>query len=293
MKTPSKDARLDAARPSIQAALRDRGRVLRQRDLDAIFAANRGRWRLAQRIGARSFLNYLIECGDVRRHRLALPHRPESLYTIEDVPVSVLALAAKPRSYLTHASAMGLLELTEQVSKTIYINVEQRPQVSFPDSLTQESIDRAFRNQQRRTTNFTEHDGFRLMYINGRHTGGLGVVSRRLDSGDDVRVTDLDRTLIDIAIRPAYSGGVAEVLEAYRRGLGRTTISSVASMLEAMKLVYPYEQAIGFYLQRAGAADSELAPFRRKPMRFDFYLAHAMRETQYVPEWRLHVPKGL
>jgi len=28
-------------------------------------------------------------------------------------------------------------------------------------------------------------------------------------------------------------------------------------------------------------------------MEFDFYLAHDMKETQYVKEWRLHIPEGI
>jgi len=267
--------------------------VLRQKDIARVFDANKAEWKLPQSVNLTGFMRFLVEEGGVTRIHLPLPHRKETLYTVEDVPLLAVALAAKAKSYLSHFTAMGLHGLTLQESKTIYINIEQRPQAANPLSLTQESIDRAFRNQQRRTTNFVEYDGHRLMYLNGRFTGGLGVVDQRLDSGDMIRVTGLERTLIDAAIRPAYSGGVTEVLAAFRAASKRVSVSKLAEMLAEMHLVYPYEQAIGFYLDRAGFSKEAIAPFRKKPFRFDFYLAHGIRELEHVPEWGLFIPKGL
>lgn len=281
------------ALPRIRDALRSRGRVLRQKDLAGAFDAHKGEWELPRDIHLNEFVRLLIEEGGVTRIHLPLPHRKETLYTVDDVPLLAVAVAAKAKAYLSHFTAMGLHGLTAQESKTIYINIEQRPQASNPASLTQESIDRAFRNQQRRTTNFVEYGGYRLMYLNGRFTGGLGVVDRRLDSGDTIRVTDLERTLIDAGIRPAYSGGVSEVLAAYRAAAGMVSVPKLAEMLSEMRLVYPYEQAIGFYLERAGFSASAIAPFRKNPFRFDFYLAHGIREVEHVPEWRLFIPEGL
>ena len=45
-------------------------------------------------------------------------------------------------------------------------------------------------------------------------TGGMQVEGdRRVGK---IRLTNIERTLIDIAVRPVYSGGVFEVLKAYR-----------------------------------------------------------------------------
>lgn len=285
--------RLELSQSQIIAALRARGRVLRSKDLLQVLNEHREEWKIPRSVGYQKFLRFLMEQVRLRRIDLPLPHRRETLFVLDDVPVLAIALAAKPGGYLTHFTAMGLHELTTQVSKTVYVNVEQRPQPSNPGSLTQESIDRAFRNQQRKTTNVAEHAGLRLMYVNGKHTGRLGVEQRRLDSGDVVEATNLARTLIDIAVRPAYSGGVPEVMQAYRAAVERVSGEEIAEMLSAMRFVYPYEQAVGYYMERAGAPSGSVAMFRRKRFEFDFYLAHGMRETVHVPEWRLFAPKGL
>ncbi len=239
-------------------------------------------------------IHRLLADTQLQEVRLDLPHRAETLYVWGEVSPLALAVSAKPEAYLTHYTAMSLHELTEQVPKTIYVNVEQRPHFPNPDSLTQESIDRAFRNAQRTTTNFVEHEGHRLMFVNGRFTRQLGVIDHRLTTGETVRVTDIERTLIDIAVRPAYSGGVAEVGRAYATGLPRIDIARLAEYLAKMEFVYPYEQVIGYYLERTGVKPDELELFRREPFRFDFYLAHGMRarDTEKVERWRLIVPKG-
>ncbi len=45
-------------------------------------------------------------------------------------------------------------------------------------------------------------------------------------------------------------------------------------------------------MERAGYKSTLLEIFRRFPMEYDFYLANQLGETQYIKEWRLHVPKG-
>ncbi len=287
--------RLTLAKPAIQLLFEASPRhTYRYGDLIRILEQNREAWRLAQSTTAAKFIKYLTDNVNLHTARFELPHRPETVYSWGRLSVQELAVAAKPGAYLTHYSAMSIHELTEQVPKTIYVNVEQRPHYPDPDSLTQESIDRAFRNPQRMTTNIAEHEGHRLVFVNGRFTGQLGVIDHTLATGETVRVTDLERTLIDIAVRPAYSGGVAEVARAYAGALARMDVSRLAEYLKKMAFVYPYEQVVGYYLERAGAKPVDLAPFRKEPFRFDFYLAHGMRprDTELVERWRLFVPKG-
>ena len=106
-----------------------------------------------------------------------------------------------------------------------------------------------------------------------------------------LRFTSLERTLIDIAVRPIYSGGISEVAKAYRFAQERVSVNVLAATLDKLNYVYPYHQAIGFYLERAGYKPTQLDLLRRFPMKFDFYLMHGMKETQYVKDWRLHIPK--
>src|SRR5437870_5518218 len=78
--------------------------------------------------------------------------------------------------------------------------------------LTQESIDRAFRNQQRISNLAYTYSDFQIVVIAGKNTGQLEVGQLDGPAGEKLAVTKLERTLIDSTVRPAYAGGVFHVL---------------------------------------------------------------------------------
>ena len=48
----------------------------------------------------------------------------------------------------------------------------------------------------------------------GTNTGNLGVIETESMNVEKIRVSNVERTLIDISLRPFYSGGVAEIFGA-------------------------------------------------------------------------------
>lgn len=267
--------------------------ILRQKEIGRFLAEHRTEWGLNQSMKLGAFLNYLLKNAPLKRVKLKLPYRPETLFTWGDVSPYQIALGVKAGSYLTHYTAMALHQLTTQVPKTIFVNVEQRPLPAPKDPLVQERIDQAFRRtNQRMTNNVVEFGKFRLAYINGKYTNQLGVIDIEPSPGEKLRVTGLERTLIDIAVRPAYAGGVAEVAAAYENAKSAVSVNTLSALLSQLDYIYPYHQVVGYYLERAGYKESLLSLFESKPMNFDFYLTYGMTETSYSRRWRLHVPKG-
>ena len=100
--------------------------------------------------------------------------------------------------------------------------------------------------------------------------------------------------MVDIAVRPVYSGGVSNVLLAYKQAKGRVSIDGIIKTLVEMDYTYPYHQVVGFYLERAGEYDpksvNRLLDFG---LEYDFYLAHGMHEKVYSEKWRLYYPSDL
>ena len=98
---------------------------------------------------------------------------------------------------------------------------------------------------------------------------------------EKIRVTDIERTLIDVTVRPIYAGGVFEVLK-------------LAATLKKLDYIYPYHQAVGFYLERAGVyRESSISLLKKFGFKYDFYLMHQIKEKEYSKKWRLYFPKGL
>jgi hypothetical protein len=282
-----------------------RDRIHKQRTLEIVLRENRAKWHLSESTGFKEFLEYLMRTRKLRRLEFGFPHRKEVRYTWGDVPIESVLLTLKSGCHFSHFTAMQLHELTEQDPRTIYINHEQQPKPRAPLPLSQERIDLAFARKPRMTRNIARVKGanlrgIRVCLLNGMHTGYLGVEEREVGLRQEhprarLRLTDLERTLIDIAVRPFYAGGVSEVLKAYERAAGRASVNRLAGMLRKLGYVYPYHQAIGFYLDVAGAYKQEaLELFHRGfDYEFDFYLTYGMQDTEYVPRWRIHVPKGL
>jgi hypothetical protein len=107
-------------------------------------------------------------------------------------------------------------------------------------------------------------------------------------------VTNIERTLVDIAVRPAYAGGVYQVLAAYEGARGHASAEKIEAILKNPQYKYPYHQSIGFYMERAGFSEQELSPLKELGLEHDFYLDYGMAKTNidYNDSWRLFHPKG-
>lgn len=269
-------------------------RVFKLREISALLSAERGGWRLAQSTTVDVFIKFLLKSGELKKHAFEFPNRPETLYVWGDVATLEMLQHLKAKSYFSHYTAMRLHGLTEQVPKTVYISHE-RSELSATNAseLDQAAIDAAFRRPARVSNNAVEFGNQRIVLLNSAFTGSEGVISHPAgpSSKELVQVTNIERTLIDAVVRPVYSGGVYEVAKAFEQAKEAVSVNTIGAMLRKLQFGYPYHQAIGFYLERAGYRSSSLDLMRRFPMKFDFYLTHEMAETRYDKTWRLHVPK--
>jgi hypothetical protein len=266
-------------------------RVFSRRDLSTILSQNRNNWHLAQGTTANEFIEFLTQKTQLREVNLksekyVLPPR----YVWGQISPYLLALSIRRAGYLSHATAVSLHSLTDQIPKTIYVNFEQSPK---PQSggLSQESITRAFSNRQRRTNYAFPYQDWQIAILSGKQTGRLGVITTKGPQAETLDTTNLERTLIDITVRPEYAGGVYQVVQAFRSAKQQMSINALIAILKGLDYVYPYHQAIGFYMKKAGYEESRWTRLKQLDFRYDFYLAHDIRDKAYDPEWRLFYPK--
>lgn len=265
-------------------------------DMGRIVTANREFWRFAQTTTTDDLLGFLMDKSHLGAIHLESEHGYRALtryfWRIEPSPFQ-LAVSLRPRSYLSHFSALSLHDLTNQIPKTIYANQEQTPKISRTPQLEQYRIDTAFRNKPRSSKLIYNYKENQLVLLSGKSTGNLGVVERTDPSTHTVPVTNLERTLIDIVVRPQYAGGIHEVCRAYEAARGRASINKLLATLGEMELLYPYHQAIGFLAERAGFRQQPVERLRQFDMEFDFYLVHGMKKMEYSERWKLFYPEGL
>ena len=290
--------RIQIARPDIIRYFDERpSKALHQVDIAGILRQQRAFWRLADSTTTTNFIQFLMESGKLSKFEFPFPkpYKRKTVYAWGDVPFHEVVLGISSKCYFSHYSAVKIHGLTEQTPKTHFINEEQRLGSWLAGKLTQASIDAAFRRPVRFTKRIAETENYRVVFLNGKNTAKLGVVEESFSGSEGerfgrLRVTNLERTLIDIAVRPAYSGGVSEILKAYASARDRVSVNRMLAMLKKLSFIYPYHQVIGFYLERAGFRSSSLDLVRRIPMEFDFYLEHDLKEKDYVVDWRLFTP---
>ncbi len=287
--------KLERAKQLILKDFESVGPVWATRELEEFIRASRDRWDLAWKTGTSEVIELLTAEGKLRKLALRAKHyTPVTRYVWGDVSTYQLAAALWKGAYLTHGSAVFLHGLTDEIPKVIYVNREQSEKPAPEGGLTQERLDMAFSREQRTSSYVFPLGDYRVVLLSGKQTGGLEVGELPdPEGGANLPVTKLERTLIDIAVRPSYAGGVAHVLDAFRGATNRPRIPVVVATLKKLGYVYPYHQSVGFLLERAGFDPKKLEPLRTLGLDFDFYLVHGMREKDYDPEWRLFFPKGL
>ncbi len=287
--------RLQIARGDILKSFEtDPRRVFWADDIAGILEQNRAFWRLSSRTGLRQFIDFLVEKGDLRiKEIIPVNHDLSKIYRYiwKEASPFEIALSLKRGAYLCHGTAVAIHGLNDQIPQRLYLNKEQSPK-SHSNALTQTGIDRAFANKQRETRLIYRFDETDVAIVWGKSTGNLEVIEMDY-GGANLRVTNIERTLIDIAVRPAYAGGPLQVLAAYRGAMDRVSVGVLVATLRKLEYIYPFHQAIGFYMERAGYPESKFTRLKELGLEFDFYLSYGVKDPEYIPKWRLYIPRGL
>ena len=264
-------------------------------DLSNIFEKNRDSWKIASYRTAKHFFKYLENSGILKLK--TLKHQSTgSIKTIlskSNANYYDIALTIKKDGYLSNYTAMSIHQLTLQIPKSIYISFmksDDGRSNSSDVTLSQNSIDQAFAKPQRITSEVykSEIDNYRLFFIQK----GYSEKEIGLESNQGITYTDLERTLIDIALRPAYSGGVFEVLEAYVNAREVIDTNKLYNYLNQLNYIYPYHQLIGFYLEKANYEEERYLMFYENISSLKFYLTYNISNKQYDEKWKIYFPKG-
>lgn len=268
-------------------------------ELNGILVVEGREWDLPETMSLGKFTEELVR--HTHLEKVTIPSIGSQLYTSDTLERFIyknaspfeVALSIKPNTYLSHYSSMFLLGLTEQLPKVIYVTFEQSEKAVTNIFLQQETIDEAFTKPQREPSHYYQYAEYRIILLNGKFSRKSGLSRSSSIFGQNLSITGLERTLIDIAVRPAYSGGVSEVLKAYERAADKLSVNKLASILSKLDFIYPYHQTIGFYLEKAGVyKEKQIDILRENKKVYDFYLTYNMSDKEYSKEWRLYYPKN-
>lgn len=203
-----------------------------------------------------------------------------------------------PKSYISYFSSMYYYNLTQQLPKKLYLSIERKSNAPH-NELAQEVINKALCKEGRLPTDVLSILGYKIYLVHAKEANRVGI-KRVLLFDRDYRISTLERTLVDIVIRSEISGGIEEVVSAYKKAFelyqNDIFINKIIFILKKLNYIYPYHQVIGYLLSKSGFDASNI----KKEFEFknDFFLARGavnenLNDLDYDEEFRLYIPKNL
>lgn len=291
---------MEQMKPQIVEYFKEKNqRVFSVQDMYEILNSYKEKWTLPAVTKGNDFIKFLTENNILEQIEIQTPQRKITKFKFDGASVYELAVSINANSYLSHYTALFLHGLTNNIPKNIYTNTEQSPKYFFHKDdieLEQENIDWAFARPMRITKQIAKFEidnkKHQVYLLNGKHQNRLGVLKASIN-GIELSITSLERTLIDIVVRPNYSGGIEEVIHAYKIAKGSFSVNRLLVLLGKMNYVYPYHQIIGFYLEKAGYDENVLKLIELNTIEYNLYLTYEIKEKNFSERWRVYYPRYL
>lgn len=243
-----------------------------------------------------AFQKYLIQ-NDIYKEKFVLgfPSKTYTRYFVENPSLYRAIQSINSNAYFSHYSAVEYHNLTNNIPKTIFISLEKSKPLNEATKkrLIQEEINKAFYMPPRISKNLTVKDIYSINLLQSKYSNKLGIIETNYNNAK-INITNIERTLIDIAVSPYYCGGCFEVLNVYKKAKGRVDIQKLHDMLIKLDYIYPHHQAIGFYLEKAGYKEDDLKLFDHdKKLRFFIQRELKEKDRKYSERWNLYYPEFL
>lgn len=243
------------------------------------------------------FEKFLIK-NDAYKQKVVLdfPNKKYVRFFVNEPTLYEIVQSINSKGYLSHYSAVAFHNLTNNIPKTIFFNVEKPKPISEAPKkqITQEELNKAFYMPPRESANLFVLGIYSINLLQGKYTNNLGVIEQEID-GQKINVTDIERTLIDIAVSPYYCGGCYEVFNVFKNAKDNVDIKKLSKMLKALDYIYPVNQSIGFYLEKAGYPEKDLKLFEEMGTNLRFFVQRELRgqDRNFSERWNLYYPKFL
>lgn len=265
---------------------------------------------LLQKVSFAGFRDYLVSPEANLFEELRISKKDKEADTIRLIPRNepvspyAIALSLSGRTYISHYSALYLNNLTLNVPKPIYVKKKRtKAKVSERNTeLSQSQIDKAFSTPARMTNNIYtfEYDGrsYEVYLLDQSATVDKGLTEMQVPNAPSgISVSGVEKTLIECTVKPDYSGGAQEVLDAFARAKDELKVLRMMQLLDNGQYLFPYGKNILFYMDRAGYSEqqknlvtSRLDPNKKKS---NMYLQKNMRDKLFDSDIGVYYPKGL
>lgn len=239
----------------------------------------------------KSFLSSALNNGFLHLSALDFPDTKYYRFFNKAPNIYEVCMSIHKKAYFSHYTAVFMHELTLNIPKVIYVNLEQTPKIKQYNDLNQLNINKAFYRRPRRSNNYTQYNQHKIYLLKGKHTNRLEVIEKELTNNTIIKTTSIERTLIDIAVSPYYCGGITEVLNVYKTAQGQFSTRRLAEILKKLDYSYPFHQVIGFYLDKASYHEKDLKIFEDFGINYKFFIDRQIEKRKLDKRWNLYHPE--
>lgn len=260
-------------------------------ELRDLFEHRKVDWGFSRFTGFGEFLEFATAKLPLSAHQLQFPDRTYQYYAWGAPDPLEIWRALGTEAYLSHYSALQLHDLTDDRPRVIYISVLGRPRRP-PRPLTQAQIFASMPRPDRQTSARCPFGEYELVRLN-QHLPDVAVKDAiaKFDQAPRHQLATVENTLLQAAMRPDYCGGLANVVEAYRRAKDVVSTNRLRTLIRAAGYAYPYAQSVGFLMARTGYGERSLALMRSLVTDLSFFLVRGERTSMgFDPTWNLYYP---
>lgn len=212
-------------------------------------------------------------------------------YTLGEIDDKSFIISLAPSGYFSHTTALYFNKISDSFGPNVFVTDEQWGE-NNSSPLTQEGIDKAFSQLPRLSNDKLKWNGYTITRVRKKlPKNSPGSPSK--EWATEARHTDLERTLIDIVVAPEYGEGCANITKAFEASKHMLDTKVLYRYLEKLNFTYPYNQSVGFYLERAGYTVQDYEPFLPRAKSLRFYLQRQIQAPSYCHKWKIYYPADL
>lgn len=212
------------------------------------------------------------------------------IYPLKNKNIDIYDIAStrSRKSFFSFHTALSIHNLILNQPKQIYLTLERPTFIKGLSNLEQSTIDEVFSKPAKTTNNKRAYNIYSITLVNGQHQNNIGIIPFR-----SYKVSDIERTLIDICVRPFYSGGVSQVLSIFNEVKDIMDTEKLFEYYRNMNFIYPYHQIIGFYLDKSGYPKESYEKFLSLRTDIKFYITYNILHKNFSEKWNLYYPMGM
>lgn len=216
--------------------------------------------------------------------------------TLESVStIDLLSGWTHRKCYLSHLSALYFHEIVEQRPVTHYLSMDLHVQKTTVGTVEPLLMKQSFMKQPRTSSKIGSFMKNQFCFTE-KPKNTPGIVSVEIIEDDlsyPLRLTNIERTLIDSIVAPQYGGGLLTILAAMKKV--SINLEELKSIYDFFQFRYPYWQSIGFLLEVGGQAQHADDWFKLHKMnKIEFFVDHGFRENWLLDKkWMVRYPEGL